>query len=302
MNEIALSDNLAQIELEINHHKQIAGQSIWEIGRRLNHVKEHDLVHGQFGKWLDKIGIQYREANRMMTVAKQLPNLTTLSDLGSSALYLIATLPDDEKQTQLDRIENGDNPTVRELQEVKRKLKLAESENKKLFEEKEQQAEQLLKAQVRSPEPKPIVVEKEVVREVVPDDYQFFKSNYEASERNNEFYKQQNSELREEMKELERIIKEQQQNKASKEELSELEERKQAISSELDSLEKIVEFNESVETFLTAHASLQYSSDFSNLYNNRDLTLSLLDTINRLEKWIDDIKSELPKSEIIEGE
>ena len=136
----------------------------------------------------------------------------------------------------------------------------------------------------------------------MPDDYQFFKSNYEASERNNEFYKQQNSELREEMKELERIIKEQQQNKASREELSELEERKQAISSELNSLEKIVAFNESVESFLTTHASLQYSSDFLNLYNNRDLTLSLLDTINRLEKWIDDIKSELPKSEIIEGE
>lgn len=303
MNELTLSDNLAQIELEINHHKQIAGQSIWEIGRRLNHVKEHDLAHGQFVEWVEKnLQINIREAQRMMTVARELPNTTTWSHLGSRALYLIATLPDDEKQTQLDRIENGDNPTVRELQEVKRKLKLAEAENKKLFEEKEQQAEQLLKAQIHPPEPKPIVIEKEVVKEVIPDDYQFFKSNYEASERNNEFYKQQNSELREEMKELERIIKEQQQNKASKEELSELEERKQAISSELDSLEKIVEFNESVENFLTAHASLQYSSDFSNLYNNRDLTLSLLDTINRLEKWIDDIKSELPKSEIIEGE
>lgn len=302
MKEIALSDNLSQIELEINHHKQIAGQSIWEIGRRLNHVKEHDLVHGQFMEWVESIGINYKEAQRMMKISSELPELDNVVQFGSSILYLIATLPDDEKQTQLDRIENGDNPTVRELQEVKRKLKLAEAENKKLFEEKEQQAEQLLKAQVRPPEPKPIVVEKEVVREVVPDDYQFFKSNYEASERNNEFYKQQNSELREEMKELERIIKEQQQNKASKEELSELEERKQAISSELDSLEKIVEFNESVETFLTTHASLQYSSDFSNLYNNRDLTLSLLDTINRLEKWIDDIKSELPKSEIIEGE
>lgn len=303
MNEIELSDNLAQIELEINHHKQIAGQSIWEIGRRLNHVKEHDLVHGQFMEWVEKnLQINIREAQRMMTVARELPNTTTWSHLGSRALYLIATLPDDEKQTQLDRIENGDNPTVRELQEVKRKLKLAESENKKLFEEKEQQAEQLLKAQVRPPEPKPIVIEKEVVKEVIPEDYQFFKSNYEASERNNEFYKKQNSELREEMKELERIIKEQQRNRASREELSALEERKQAISSELDSLEKIVEFNESVESFLTAHASLQYSSDFSNLYNNRDLTLSLLDTINRLEKWIDDIKSELPKSEIIEGE
>lgn len=295
MNEIALSDNLAQIELEINHHKQIAGQSIWEIGRRLNHVKEHDLVHGQFVEWVEKQGINRSEAYKMMRVANEIPNVGTYQHLGTKALYLIATLPDDEKQTQLDRIENGDNPTVRELQEVKRQLKLSQADNERLKVQNENLAEQALSQTEK-------VVEKEVVREVVPDDYQFFKSNYEASERNNEFYKQQNSELREEMKELERIIKEQQQNRASREELSALEERKQAISSELDSLEKIVEFNESVESFLTAHASLQYSSDFSNLYNNRDLTLSLLDTINRLEKWIDDIKSELPKSEIIEGE
>ena len=295
MNELTLSDNLAQIELEINHHKQIAGQSIWEIGRRLNHVKEHDFVHGQFMEWLKKIEIDHTAAKRMMKVAHELPNSATLHHLGSSALYLIATLPDDEKQTQLDRIENGDNPTVRELQEVKRQLKLSQADNERLKVQNENLAEQALSKTEK-------VVEKEVVREVVPEDYQFFKSNYEASERNTEFYKQQNSELREEMKELERIIKEQQQNKASREELSELEERKQAISSELDSLEKVVAFNESVEAFLAAHASLQYSSDFSNLYNNRDLTLSLLDTINRLEKWIDDIKSELPKSEIIEGE
>lgn len=295
MNEIALSDNLAQIELEINHHKQIAGQSIWEIGRRLNHVKRHDLTHGQFMEWVESIGINYKEAQRMMKISSELPELDNVVQFGSSILYLIATLPDEEKQTQLDRIENGDNPTVRELQEVKRQLKLSQADNERLKVQNENLAEQALSQTER-------VVEKEVVREVVPDDYQFFKSNYEASERNNEFYKQQNSELREEMKELERIIKEQQQNKASREELSELEERKQAISFELDSLEKIVALNEAVESFLTTHASLQYSSDFSNLYNNRDLTLSLLDTINRLEKWIDDIKSELPKSEIIEGE
>lgn len=295
MNEIALSDNLAQIELEINHHKQIAGRSIWEIGRRLNHVKEHDLAHGQFGQWLKKIEINQRVANQFMKVANEIPNSSTYSNLGYNVLYLIATLPDEAKQEQLDRIENGDNPTVRELQEVKRQLKLSQADNERLKVQNENLAEQALSQTER-------VVEKEVVREVVPDDYQFFKSNYEASERNNEFYKQQNTELREEMKELERIIKEQQQNKTSREELSELEERKQAISFELDSLKKIVALNEAVESFLTTHASLQYSSDFSNLYNNRDLTLTLLDTINRLEKWIDDIKSELPKSEIIEGE
>ena len=295
MNEIALSDNLAQIELEINHHKQIAGQSIWEIGRRLNHVKEHDLAHGQFMEWVESIGINYKEAQRMMKISSELPELDHMVQFGSRVLYLIATLPDDEKQTQLDRIENGDNPTVRELQEVKRQLKLSQADNERLKIQNENLAEQALSKTEK-------VVEKEVIKEVVPEDYQFFKSNYEASERNNEFYKQQNSELREEMKELERIIKEQQKNKASREELSDLEERKRAISFELDSLEKIVALNEAVESFLKAHASLQYSSDFSNLYNNRDLTLSLLDTINRLEKWIDDIKSELPKSEIIEGE
>ena len=296
MNEIALSDNLAQIEYEIREHKAQIGQSIWEIGRRLKHVKENDLAHGQFLDWVERIGIARNEAQKYIKIVNELsPNYETFNNLGLSALYLIATLPDDEKQTQLDRIENGDNPTVRELQEIKRQLKLSQADNERLKVQNENLAEQALSKTEK-------VVEKEVVREVVPDDYQFFKSNYEASERNNEFYKQQNSELREEMKELERIIKEQQQNKASREELSELEERKQAISSELDSLEKIIKFNEAVESFLTEHASLQYSSDFSNLYNNRDLTLSLLDTINRLEKWIDDIKSELPKSEIIEGE
>ena len=295
MNELALSDNLVQIELEINHHKQIAGQSIWEIGRRLNHVKENDLTHGQFSNWVERQGIHIREAQRMMKIANELPNTTTLSHLGTTALHLIATLPEEEKQEQIEKIEQGESPTVRELQEVKRQLKLSQADNERLKVQNENLAEQALSKTEK-------VIEKEVVREVVPDDYQFFKSNYEASERNNEFYKQQNTELREEMKELERIIKEQQQNKASREELSELEERKQAISFELDSLKKIVALNEAVESFLTTHASLQYSSDFSNLYNNRDLTHSLLDTINRLEKWIDDIKSELPKSEIIEGE
>ena len=71
MQEITLSDNLAQIELEIAHHKQIAGQSIWEIGRRLNHVKENDLAHGQFMEWLKKIEFSQKVANQFMKVAKE---------------------------------------------------------------------------------------------------------------------------------------------------------------------------------------------------------------------------------------
>ena len=177
MNEVALSNNLVQIELEISHHKQIAGHSIWEIGRRLNHVKENDLTHGEFGGWLDKVGIHYREANRMMTVAKQLPNVTTLSDLGSSALYLIATLPEEEREEQIQRIEDGDTPTVRELQEVKTKLKLSQQANQLLRDENEK---------IKSSK----VEVKETIKEVVPEDYKATQDlNKQLLEKNKELSK-----------------------------------------------------------------------------------------------------------------
>ena len=94
----------------------------------------------------------------MMKVAKELPNYSTLSNLGSTALYLIATLPEEEKQEQIQRIEDGDTPTVRELKEVKNKLKLSRQANELLKGENE--ALKASKVEVR-----------EIIKEVVPDDY-----------------------------------------------------------------------------------------------------------------------------------
>ncbi len=177
MNEITLSNNLSQIELEISHHKQIAGQSIWEIGRRLNHVKENDLTHGQFINWVENQGIHIREAQRMMKVASELPNTTTLSHLGTTALHLIATLPEEEKQEQIQRIEDGDNPTVRELKEVKRKLNLSKLANKRLQAENER---------IKSSK----VEVKETIKEVTPDDYKATQDlNRQLLEKNKELSK-----------------------------------------------------------------------------------------------------------------
>lgn len=177
MNEITLSNNLAQIELEISYHKQIAGQSIWEIGRRLNHVKEKDLAHGQFMEWLKKIEFSQTVANQFMKVAKELPNSVTSQNLGINALYLIATLPEEEKEEQIQRIEDGDTPTVRELQEVKKKLKLSKKVNEQLRAENEK---------IKSSK----VEVKETIKEVIPEDYKATQDlNKQLLEKNKELSK-----------------------------------------------------------------------------------------------------------------
>ena len=177
MNDLTLSNNLAQIELEISHNKQIAGQSIWEIGRRLTHVKENDLAHGQFLEWLTKLNIEWTEAHRMMKVAEKLPNVATLQHLGTKALHLIATLPEEEREGLIQRIEDGDTPTVRELQEVKRKLQLSQQANKLLRDENDK---------IKSSKTEV----KETIKEVVPDDYKATQDlNRQLLEKNKELSK-----------------------------------------------------------------------------------------------------------------
>lgn len=184
MQEIALSNNLSQIELEINHHKQIAGQSIWEIGRRLNHVKENDLAHGQFMNWLRKVEIDHTSAKRMMKIANELPNSATLHHLGTTALYLIASLPEEEQKNQINRLEQGDSLTVRELQTIKKKYSKALGRI----------------AELEASEPQPKEVVKEVIKEVqvTPPDYQEAiqkaretKARFEAYAERNAFLEQQ---------------------------------------------------------------------------------------------------------------
>lgn len=184
MNEIALSNNLSQIELEINHHKQIAGQSIWEIGRRLNHVKEHNLTHGQFMAWYQRLGLDKDFVSKSMKIAKEIPNFETLRNLGTTALHLIATLPEEEKQAQINRIEQGDNPTVRELQDLKLKFSAAK---RKIME--------LQKGQ----EPT-----KEIVKEVpvMPADYQEALQNRQKLEARAKSAEERNAFLEAQLKDL----------------------------------------------------------------------------------------------------
>jgi hypothetical protein len=295
MNEITLSNNLSQIELEINHHKQIAGQSIWEIGRRLNHVKENDLAHGQFMEWLKKIEIDHTAAKRMMKVAHELPNSATLHHLGSSALYLIATLPEEEKQEQIEKIEQGESPTVRELQEVKKKLKLKE------------QALEAVKGELeRTRLIKP--TEKVIEKEVIPDDYK-------ATQELNKQLLGKNKDLSDELDSVKRSLRlkeasyemlEQETSEALalKESIEHLRADKEKLENSVTNIFTLSNLVSEFEDFFDSKmAPLRFKTLIQGIGKDAQIE-KLRDILTLTENWLDEMNKIVPESgrTIIEGE
>lgn len=196
MNELQLSDDLTTIETEIKSYQNIAGQSIFEIGRRLKHVKENDLAHGEFMNWVRKIGMSQASANKFMKIAND-PQLNSspAKNLGVTVLYEIATLPEEERNkeyiTSSGEVKTPDEMTVKELRELKKQLKQREEEKLQLESQltQVQRSESIARKQLEEAEDRePEVVEREIVKEVVPEEVQKqleqFKQKFERETNN----------------------------------------------------------------------------------------------------------------------
>ncbi|MDQ8624092.1 DUF3102 domain-containing protein [Staphylococcus sp. FR124] len=207
MNELQLSNDLTTIETEIKSYQNIAGQSIFEIGRRLKHVKENDLAHGEFGKWLQSINMHHDTANKMMKIANELnSNSYTYMNLGSRALYEIATLPEPERTkehtTSSGETKTPDEMTVRELRELKKQLKQRDEQNAQLQSQVEQaqRSEEIAKKQLEDAESRePEVIEKYME----PEDYQETKNALAQSRHQQKLIEQRNEKLEKDIKEME---------------------------------------------------------------------------------------------------
>ena len=295
MNEIALSNNLSQIELEISHHKQIAGQSIWEIGRRLNHVKENDLVHGQFMEWLKKIEFSQKVANQFMKVAKELPNSATSQNLGINVLYLIATLPEEEKQEQIEKIEQGESPTVRELQEVKRRLKLKD------------QALEAVKGELeRVKQTK--TTEKVIEKEIIPQDYQATQDlNKQLLGKNKDLSDELDSvkrSLRLKEASYEMLEKETSEALALKESIEHLRADKEKLENSVSNIFNLSKLVTKFETFFDEEmAPLRFKTLIQGIGKDAQIE-KLRDILTLTENWIDEMNKIIPENgrTIIEGE
>lgn len=143
-NDIQLSNNIETITAEINTYQRIAGEAIFEIGRRLKHVKDNDLVHGEFGKWLETVNIHERQSQRMIRIFERFSKATPVSDLPKSfsVLYELTSLTDEELTKEYE-LPSGETkkPTDmsrREIEELKRQLKAEQKERERLESENEE--------------------------------------------------------------------------------------------------------------------------------------------------------------------
>ena len=206
MNELQLSDDLPVIESELKVFKEMNGYSMYEIGRRLKHVKENDLVHGQWIEWLEKVDIHPREAQRFIKIVSD-PQLktTTWSHLGSRTLYEITGVPIEEREkkhlTEKGEEKTVDEMTVKEIQDLKRQLKQRDEQNAQLQSQVEQaqRSEEIAKKQLEDAESRePEVIEKYME----PEDYQSIKNMNEHLESEREYYKNLADDFRNEVKDM----------------------------------------------------------------------------------------------------
>lgn len=275
----------------------MAGQSIFEIGRRLNWVKEHDLAHGEFGSWLETIRLNQRQAQRFMKIAASLPNTTTWSHLGTRVLYEIATLPEPDRNkeftTRSGEIKKPDEMTVRELRDLKKQLKAKEEalsnsqqENESLQAENDSMRKQQVQLnQQLAAKQEPKVVEKTVTKEVKPNDYDDIKRHI--------------TELEKDKKELAKKVDDQQAEINSYKDLQSQD--RQAQHWQNRGKISIYKLTSNTRDYMRAN-TLTTDDKKAIADANEEALTDLNNCLNDLQKMIDDVRELTNGRRIVEGE
>lgn len=305
MNELQLSNDLTTIETEIKSYQNIAGQSIFEIGRRLKHVKENDLAHGEFGKWLEKIGMHRQQAHQFIKISKEFENTNVNArlHLGVRALYQLATMPEEQRESV---IQNGvetkdgnksiDEVTTRELEEYKKQLKQRDEQNAQLQSQVEQaqRSEEIAKKQLEDAESRePEVVEKEIVKEIVPDRINKQLENLKNDKKLLEQREKELSDLKRRFKE-----REQQPETNKYERDSNLTEEEQIASIRFQVETNLLALRDDANEFLDKAAHTPYREAAIARASQRTKNM-MFDVVEEMEAWTRQMRNALNTSRIV---
>lgn len=213
MNELV---SLNQLVSEIKFFENQAVVSYWEIGKRLKQAKEQ-VPHGEWDLWI-KRNLNYSQstANKLMKVFTEYPNSELIPNLNFTKALALTSIKDEDERQEFVENHKVEDMTTRQLQaEIKEyKRSLEETENEleaakaglefkdgqieKYSTEKSRLSAELELAKMKKVEPK--IIEKEVIKEVVPDDYDLTKAQLENANKKLEKLMQVNQSLKEKEK------------------------------------------------------------------------------------------------------
>lgn len=204
-----LSTDINVITAEINAYQRVAGEAIFEIGRRLHSVKynpkEYGLPEGKdkhgntivargyWGEWLESVNIHERQSQRMIKIFERFSKATPVSDLPKSfsVLYELTSFTDDEL-TQEYELPSGEKKkpvdmSRRQIEELKQQLK--ETEQQAEAERKERERLEVENEKLTNREPEVIT---EYIEREPSEPYNRMLDEPYSVDRGNAFYELMN--------------------------------------------------------------------------------------------------------------
>lgn len=189
-----LSADINVITAEINAYQRVAGEAIFEIGRRLKSVRENPKKYGFEGyrdweRWCEEeLGMTRRNANRFIKVVDRFGDtgVPTLPNT-MSVLYELTSFTDEQLKQEYE-LPNGEKKkpvdmSRRQIEELKRQLRQAEKqaeverrERERLEKEKDAERSERERLEDELEKTSKIEVRTEYVEvENVPQDYEEIK-------------------------------------------------------------------------------------------------------------------------------
>src|SRR5699024_7373249 len=166
------------------------------------------------------------------------------------------------------------------LEQAEKRAKQAESQA-----ENERKERERLEEELENQEPERV--------EVVPDDYDFYKGNYESAVNLQKRYKDQMEEMRKEHNEKE--IK-------GREEEDRIKKREKTLKNKIKSIEKINDVQFHLDDVISQISTKTHSLDVNELLNDYQVLDDFESTINEVINVCKELKNKLPNKNIIEGE
>ncbi|HGD0973812.1 TPA: hypothetical protein ACG7S8_001920 [Streptococcus agalactiae] len=273
----------------------IQSKSAYEIGKQL--VKAQEVLaknrYGCFEEWYSSLGFRKTKAyeyinhyNFIRSQSEQL-NIETFEELPKKLQSEMSKPSANPELNQ--KVFDGDITTHKQYKELERQLKLAEADKERLKQQNERLAEQALSAKV---------VEKEVVIEKVPDDYESTKQlNRTLLDKNKELsttLEEAEWELDSKKLELSTIKLESQRAIEVTDQIRLLEGKKEKLENLVTSISELSSIISDVQNFFdTKMAPLRFKPIINNVNAHYSVT-EVTKMVNTVQSWCDEMYKIIP--------